>query len=153
MVEFTKVGSFTKQIALFLKHNSYEKAYALAKQMMEKFPDKMITHFLLAKSAFWLGKYKEAVVEGQNAFNKCKKRKDMIACALLLGSAYFMTEEYAKGYKLLRIFKDDNDEGLKKMLLIFSIIVGKEEVAAEHAQELLEINSNAAEELMKDYAG
>jgi len=148
---FTKVDSFTKQIALFIKNGDYGSAYNLAKEMVQAFPQEMISHFLLAKSAFWMEKYPEAIEEGSRAMNIASQRQDMITCAVLVSNARFMLHEYEKGLTLLELFENDKDEDIERMLVIFSSAMDRQEYVDKYIRELMKINSKSAKELIERF--
>ncbi len=153
MAIFTKAGSYAKQVALFLKNGDYAKAYALAREMADAFPGEMISHFLLAKSAFWMEKYTQATESGFRAFNMAKERNDMITCAVLVGNARFMQKEYDKGLELLRLFEKDENEDVERMLVIFASVMGRDADASRYVRELMKINSKSAFELIERFLG
>jgi cytochrome c-type biogenesis protein CcmH/NrfG len=151
MSVFTKPDSFTKQIAIFLNAEEYSRAYDLSKEMVEKFPNELIAHFLLAKSSFWLENYQEAAGEGQKAFNKAETKEDMMICAVFISSAQFMLGKYDAGYKLLRLFEKDKNEDVERMLFIFSTAMEDKAAASHHANELMKINKKAALKLIERF--
>lgn len=146
---FTKPAGYAKQITAFLKNKKYTRAYNLSKEMVEHFPEEMASHFLLAKCAFWMKKYKESAKQGEKAFKLAKKRGDLRAAAILTANALFMTKEYQKGYRLVKNFEKDKKEEVEKMLLMFAALSGDEKKAGKHAAALLRINKKAGIQLLK----
>jgi tetratricopeptide (TPR) repeat protein len=122
-MELGKAG-YTAQIGFYLKNNEFEKAYDLSKEFVSKFPDEMVPHFLLSQSAFERRLYDEAIGEGSRAFNKSVSDDDMLACAILTGSAYYMTGRYAEGIKLLKSMElKKTNQSLESLLFILSIAI------------------------------
>jgi tetratricopeptide (TPR) repeat protein len=147
-MEFTHSKAFVKQITLYLKNENNQKAHTLAKEFVEKFPDDMISHFLLARACFNLGKYEATRLEGTKAFNMSHVYDDMLACALLTSTAYLETKEYAKGFKLLKeMEKEGNSEELQLALLAFSLALKNEKEALVHVEKLYKLNEKLATDL------
>lgn len=151
MAEFSKPDSYIKQIALLLKNSDFKRSYQLSKEMADEFPKEMMSHFLLAKSAFALGNYEETIIHGRMAFNLSHERPDMISCALLTSTAYFMVEKYDEGLSLLKIFEKDKNGDVERMLFIFSAVKDNEIEAARHAKELIKINRSTALRLIERF--
>jgi len=150
-MELGKNG-YAAQIAAYLKNEAYAKAYELATEFVQKFPDDMIAHFLLAEAAFWSGKYDEAALEGSKAFNKCSTDDDLLTCSIITGSSYFELKKYEEGYHLLRLMaKRKTNEELEKLLFVFSLELNNPQEAIKHVDELFKINKKAAEDLIVKY--
>ena len=146
-MEFTKKASFTKQIALYLKNGNYDAALPLAKQFLEKFPEEMVAHFLLAKAAFWKKEYELSLKESLQALRMCGV-EDSSPAAVLAASSHYMLGRYAEGHKFLSQMTEPKTEELERMKIIFAAVVGDEAGAERHAEELFKINKKAAEELL-----
>jgi len=145
-------SGYIAQIAAYIRNKSYEKAYEMAKEFAEKFPDEMIAHFFLSESAFWLSKYEEAALEGSKAFNKSATNEDMLASAIITGSAYYELQQYAKGFGLLKLMeRRRTNESLERLLFLFSMALNDHSEAASHLNELYGLNQKAAEELAIRY--
>jgi len=147
MVDFTKPEAYEKQIAVYLANTQYQQAYELSKQFVEKFGQDMISHFLLMKSAFWLKKFDEAIKEGRIAFNLAHD-KDMVICAIVLSSAYYLKGEYEKAYELLNDITTKDNEDVEKLLFIYSLAINNEKAAMQHIEKLYNINRRLAEDLV-----
>lgn len=153
MVEFTKRESYTLQIAVYLRAGDYEKAYELAKAFTAKFPGDFFSHYLLSKSAFGLKRYEESVLEGKRSFGNAPDQASMRAAAILVGSAYFATRQFQKGYDLLKeTEKQGSDESLEEALFIFSYILNKPEESVEHLGKLAKLNLKLALNVAKKAA-
>jgi len=152
MAVFTRLDSFVKQIALYLQNGDYQSAGALSSEMAAAFPHEMISHFLLAKSSFRLGKYAAAVDEGTQAFRLARLREDMAACAILVSIAMFMLRQYPEGYRMLLAFEPDNNEQVVELLLIFSSVLGDERATEKHIRALMRLDSEAADGLLSRFA-
>lgn len=147
-MEFTHSKAFVKQITLYIKNKDNQKAHTLAKEFVEKFPDDMVSHFLLSKAAFNVGKFDAAKLEGIKAFNMSHVYEDMLACAILASTAYLETKEYAKGFRLLKeMEKEGTSEELQLALLVFSLALKNENEALVHIEKLYELNEKLATEL------
>ena len=150
-MELHKSG-YISQIAMYIRNKSYEKAYGLAKEFIEKFPDEMTAHFFLSESAFWLRKYEEAILEGSKAFNKSATHEDMLASAIITGSAYYELKQYAKGFDLLKLMeRRKTNESLERLLFLFSMALDDQREATIHLNELYGLNQKAAEDLAIRY--
>jgi tetratricopeptide (TPR) repeat protein len=150
-MELGRAGCIS-QIDLYLKNKEYLKAYELAKDFTARFPDEMVSHFLLARSAFELGRYDEAVAEGSRAFNKAGSDNDMLSCAILTGSAYYMCGRFEEGIRLLRFMeKKKTNAGLESLLVILSLAARNGKEAADHLNDLYRINKGAADALVVRY--
>ena len=64
-MEFSKPESYAKQIILYLSSADYQSAYKLSKEFTNKFSKNVFALILLSKSAFWLGKYPETIIEAR----------------------------------------------------------------------------------------
>ena len=153
-MEFTKKASFIKQINIFIKNKDDNKAYDLARNFVEKFPDDMVSHFLLAKAAFNVKKFEEAKKEGVIAFNKAHVYDDMLAAALLTSTAYLEIKEYRKGFHMLKeMEKKGTSEELQLALLTFSLALNNENEAYDHIVKLYKLNEKKANELIERMIG
>ncbi len=151
MAGFTKKEAFIKQVALYLKNEDYRQAYPMAKELVTKFPDDLAGHFLLSKTAFWLDKYDESILEGRKAFNMSNE-KDMLICAILMASAFFKAGRYREGYDFLCSVKElRDDEEVRTMLFLFSYALKNEKAALEHAEMLYRMNKDAAMSLVSKF--
>ena len=150
-MEFTKKG-YIAQIAAHLKQKDYEKAYNLAKELVDKFPGEVATHFILSQAAFWLGKYDESAKEGRIAFNKSTSYDDMLTCTILTVSAYLESGKVKEGKEMLNFMENrKSSEEIEKLQFIFSLAAKNEKEAVKHLNDLYEMNHKAAEELVLKY--
>jgi hypothetical protein len=146
-MEFTKKESYIKQTILYLNNKNYTAALGLAKKFTEKFPDEMVAHFLLAKSAFWSRDYELSLRESLVAFNK-SEGNDRVPCALLAGCSYYQLGRYRDGYKFITAAKLPANEEVEQMRLIFSIFLENSENIEKHAEKLLALNEESAKRLL-----
>jgi hypothetical protein len=149
-MELTKKGAFIKQISIYLAGGGHRPAYELSLEFVKKFPDEMMSHFLAAKSAFWLGKYAETAGEGRLAFNLAAQARERAACAIMAASGYYEMGEYRKGYELLMEIEREGTAGeeLEGLLFIFSIAIKDDREALRHVDMLRKLNKKAAENLI-----
>jgi hypothetical protein len=147
MVEWSPVA-YNKQIELYIKNKDYEKALALGLEYVEKYPEDMIANFMMAKASFWDKKLDLGQKYGRAAFNKARKKDDLIMCGILLASIYFQARKYKEGYSLLNSLKAKGNEDVEKLLFIFSIAMEDEEEIKKHMEELYRINSRAIEDIL-----
>lgn len=140
--------AFIHQMALFLGSQQYERAYEFGHEFADKFPSDMVSHYLLAKAAFWTGRYVEAAAEGRKAFNLASG-PDINACAAITASAYYSLGRYPEGYELLSKIKTGGDEDLDKLKFIFAMVMGREKEAIEYIDDLFRINRRAAEKFLE----
>lgn len=150
-MEFTKKESFTKQIALYLNNKDYENAYAISKEFASKFSNELTAHFLLAKSAFWAKRFDEAVVAGRNAFNLASGQTDMITCAVLLSTAYYMLGDYGHCYELLNELDATNNADVEKLMFLLALAANNEKEAAKRVANLYSINRRVAEDFVMKF--
>lgn len=143
-----KKESFVKQIVLYINKNECQMAYELALEFTRRFPSEMISHYLLAKASFWLGKYAEAAEEATKAFNLASGA-DLVPCAIMAASAYYQLGQYDKGYKMLDYVKTEGNEDFEKLKFAFAVSMQKENEASSIFEALLRINKNEAEKLLK----
>lgn len=146
-MEFTKKESYTKQTILYLNNKNYAAAMGLAKKFTEKFPDEMIAHFLLAKSAFWSRDYELSLRESLIAFNK-SEGDDKVPCALLAGCSYYQLERYKDGYKFITTAKLPAGDEVEQMRLIFSLFLENPENIEKHAEKMFALNEGSAKRLL-----
>ncbi len=152
-MELTKKESFALQISYYLKNKDFLGGCRLSERMIKKFPKEPLSHFMAAKCHYLSGDYKKARKEGRKAFNLSHTRYDMMLSAIVTASAHFMLMEYEEGYKLLSVFDKEKNEEVKKLLLMFSIVMGDEGRAAEYYRQLDELNRAVAERLIRDMIG
>jgi len=151
MAGFTKREAFIAQVAFYLKNEDYKQAYPMAKELVTKFPDDMLGHYLLSKAAFWSGKYDESINEGRKAFNMSNE-KDMLICAILMASAFFKAGRYREGYDFLSSVKEiRDDKEVRTMLFLFSYALKNEKAALEHAEMLYRMDKDAALSLVSKF--
>ncbi|MBS3067104.1 hypothetical protein J4450_00255 [Candidatus Micrarchaeota archaeon] len=150
MVIFTKRESYEKQIAIYLGNRDYQKAYELSKEFVERFSTEMIAHFLLMKSAFWLKNFDEAIKEGREAFN-LSHGEDMLTCAIILSSAYYLNGNQEECYKLLGKMKTEGNPDVEKLMFIYSLAANNEQEAMTHIDKLYKINRRLAEEFIMKF--
>ena len=144
-MELTKPESFAKQIALFFNNGDFQRAYELAQELIVKFPDEMLAHFLLAQAAYRIGRFEDAKMEGRKAFNIASEVDDMIGCALITASAYYSLGEYQKGYELLEeMEKKKSTEEIQSALMIFSLAMENPKEAILHLEKLYGLNKQLA---------
>jgi len=152
MAIFEKPGAFARQIVFYIKNDNYPSAYSLSAEFAQKFQDEMMAHFLLAKSAYWLGKYSETAIEARKAFNLSKNPDDSLACAILASTGYYEMKEYTKGHEILRLMeKTQKSEELETMLFIFSLALKDATEAAEHMEELYKLNDKTAQDIIAKF--
>lgn len=151
-MEFTKKESFAIQIGHYLKNGQCEDACKLAESMIKKFPKEPLSHFMAAKSYYFSGKYEEAKTEGRKAFNMSHTKHDMMNSAILTASSLFMLGKYNEAYKILIPFEKEDNEEIKKMLVIFFAVKGKGEKAAKYYKELHDLNREVARKFIKKLA-
>jgi hypothetical protein len=153
-MDLTKPKAFLIQIALYLRNNDAESAYALSREFVGKFPAEMSAHYLLAFSALGSKRYEEAKTEGRKAFNMASSDEDMLTCALVASMAYYELKDYAKGYELLVVMeKRAKTAELEKLMVLFSLAANSPEEAFRHEEELFRLNSKAAIELLAKITG
>lgn len=150
MVIFTKRESYQKQIAVYLGNRDYQKAYELSKEYVERFGEDVVSHFLLMKSAFWLRKLDEAITEGRKAFN-LSHGEDMVVCAIILSSAYYLKGDHEGCYEVLNSARTDGNADVEKMMFIYSLAANNEKEAMRHIDRLYKINRRLAEEFVMKF--
>ena len=141
-----------KQIAIYMHNEEFEKAYGLSKDFLAKFPKEMMSHFFLAKSAFWLGKYEECKAESQKAFNIATDTNAMKMCAILGSSAHYQLGEYGNGYKMLEtVSKTMNDGSVQQMLFILAVAMKDRKKAIWHLDQIFALNKEMTKELIAEF--
>ncbi len=151
MAIFSKPEGYVKQIAIYLDSGDYPKAYALSKEMAGAFPREMISHFLLAKCSLRMGKNDEALKEARLSFNLSSDRKDLLASALVMATAFYMLGRYREGSDLLSQFESDGNEDVERLDVIFAAAMGDENAAEKHVRILMKLNRKAAEEMIERF--
>ncbi|MEM4359099.1 MAG: hypothetical protein QXT45_01050 [Candidatus Bilamarchaeaceae archaeon] len=146
-MEFTKKESFVKQIILYLNNKNYTAALELSENFVKRFPNEMVAHFLLAKSAFWDQKYDVALREGRAAFNM-SRGEDITPCALLLACVYYRLKRYAEGYEFLNSAELPDTEEVLQMKLFFSMALENLKDVEKHAEVLLRMHETATKKLL-----
>lgn len=146
MAIFQKKESFVKQIAIYINNVDYQSAYSLAKEFVAMFPGEMVSHFMLAKAAFWSGYYEESVSEGKRAFTHAAT-PDFVPCVIVTASACYRLGRYKEGMAMLNGVKDKTED-LEKLRFIFAVAMDDAKAASSCMDELFRINKKVAEELL-----
>ena len=148
-IVITKKSAFIKQIAFYLNSSDYQQAYSLSKEFASMFPSEMISHYFLAKSAYWADQLEEARLESRKAFNMTTNQEDMCACAVLSSTVYYRLGEYSKGYEILRTAsKAGCTEEMEQLMFLFSLALQDANQAMAHIAELHRMNRGVAEDFM-----
>ncbi len=151
-MELRKKESYAIQIGAYLKNGDYGKAREMSERMLEKFPREPLSHFMAAKSCYFSGDYGNAAEEGKKALGLSEQGRDAVVSAIVAASALFMLKKYDEGYELLIPFRSEDDEVLKKLLLLFSMVTEHGKEAAEFYKELHELNRKAAADFLRELA-
>lgn len=147
MPKFTSKAPYIKQVSLYLKNGNYRKAFSLSKEFAEAFPEEMVSHFLLAKSAFWADELEIAEKESSKAFNLSKGEEELAVAGILRACILFRMKKYAQGLKLLGLLKTkvpEKREDIKKLEFVFSLALKNEDEALTHLEALYKINKDSA---------
>ncbi len=150
MVEFTSEPPYIKQIAIYLNQKKYQEAHNLSKQFVEKFPNLMISHLLLAKSAFWLNDFETAKDESLKAFNLSNGQAELTVSGILLACTYYRLREFQKGMDLIILLNTElpGRENIAKLKFVFALSLHNEDAALRYLDMLYEINEKAAEKFL-----
>lgn len=140
-----KKSSFVKQISIFLQGEDYEKAFALSEEFSRRFDREMVSHYLLAQSAFRMGRLDIAESEGRKAYSLSKDRADMAACAVFIASVCYLRKEYPAGMKILSGIGGSQDA--ERLMVVLSLAMDDANSAARHLDELYKMNIRAARKL------
>jgi tetratricopeptide (TPR) repeat protein len=144
--------AYVKQLSLYLQNKEYEKSYPLAKEMYEEFPGDPMSHYFLAAAAYWNKHYEEAIEHGRKAFNLVNSNEDMIACALVTSSAYYVLGRYPEALRMLRAVEElQPTAGIEKMMFVISLAMGDKDEAMGHVTKLYSMNRKMAVELLKKF--
>lgn len=153
MVEFSKPEAYLRQIAVYLKEQMNTQAYNLSQDFVKKFPGELLSHVLLAETAFRLGRYQEAKVEAQKALKLSQSESDIRFCALVFSTACFQLKDYIEGYNTLKsAMKGRFLPEVEEALLILALAMSDEQKAVHHMKNLMVLNRERAMDFMKVYA-
>ena len=147
-MEFTGVCPYALQIDAHIKNRRHEQAYNLSKDFVNKHPNVVVSHFMLAKSALRMQKYNEAEEEGLRAFNLAHQSWEMSMCAIIVASAMFMQKRYRAGYMLLNRVKLEGNEDAIKLSMIFAIVLRDTQRAEFYYDSLSKINRKVAQDFI-----
>ncbi|MFN7991331.1 MAG: hypothetical protein U0R44_04200 [Candidatus Micrarchaeia archaeon] len=151
-MELTKKDSYAKMISIYIKNLQDQQAYDLSKEFIQKFPGELISHLLLAESAFRLARYAEAKLEGRKALRYANSDYDLLFCSMVFASACFQLKDYIEGYKVLKEISAKRPVlEVEEALFAFSLAMKNEATAIQHMKNMLQINRQHALDLMKDY--
>jgi tetratricopeptide (TPR) repeat protein len=151
-MEITKKEAFAKLIANHMKNHEDKKAYDLSISFVKKFPGELLSHILLAESAFRLRRFAEAKVEGRKALRYAQSENDLVFCAMIFSSACFHLKDYLEAYDLLKEISNRKQlANVEEALVVFSIAMKNEQDAIEHLRNLISLNRERALSLMKTY--
>ena len=147
-MNFSKPEAFVKQIIIYLVQKEYDLAFALSKEFVVTFPNNLLAHFFLAKSAFWIRNFVIAIDEGRKAFNM-SVGNDLITTGVLLASAYYIYGDFQKGYLVLvaveNALPNELTPEFEEIISIYSLALNNPENAEKHIKRLYELNSKYAE--------
>ncbi|MFH1785688.1 MAG: hypothetical protein ABH842_04635 [Candidatus Micrarchaeota archaeon] len=148
-----KQAAYQRQLVLYLQNNCNGQAYDFAKQYVTEFPDDMVAHFLLAKSAIASGNFTEATLAARKAFNLSKNEADMIMCVIHACVAYYKLGEYEKGFELLKATERIRVcEETEQLFFLFSLLVNNDREAEKHFTVMFNLNEPAAKEFLTTIA-
>jgi hypothetical protein len=151
-MEITKKEAFAKLVSIHMKNHEDQKAYDLSKDFVQKFPGELLSHVLLAESAFRLKRFGEVKTEGRKALRYAQSESDFIFCAMVFSSACFHLKDYIEGYELLKeISMKKQLAEVEEALVVFSIAMKNEQDAIDHMGNLIHINRERALVLMRTY--
>ena len=150
-MEFTKKDPYIKQIGLYMENGQSERAYALAQDFADKFKQELAAHFLLAKTAFRLKKFSEAVAAARTAFNLATSKQDMVTCALVLSASYYVQGEIDEAYKVLHKVGGEGDSDVEKLMFIYASSVKEAAEATQHLDRLYQINPRLADRFIQRF--
>lgn len=137
-----KKESYTKQISIFMERRSYDKAYTLSEEFAKAFGNEMVSHYLLAQSAFHLGRLDVAESEGKKAYSLSKGKADMEGCAIFIASVCYLRREYRAGMDILAPIKGSQEA--ERLMFALSIALDDAGAAARHLDELYKMNIREA---------
>ncbi len=148
-----KAEAYQKQLIIYLNNKCHGQAYDLARQYLVEYPDDMVAHFLMAKSALWVAKYDEAAIEARKAFNLARNEADMVMCAVHACIAYYRLGEYGKGFELLKALESVRTcEETEQLAFLFSLALGNDGEARKHFDSMMNIDSGAAMGFLQEVA-
>jgi tetratricopeptide (TPR) repeat protein len=155
MPEFSSKPPYIKQISIYFRNKDYKKAFLLSREFADAFPEDMSSHFLLAKSAFWLDDFHTAEEESTKAFNLSKGADELAVTGILRACTYYRLKKFKEGIELLNLLKTKlpQREEIAKLKFIFALALHDEQAALRHLESLYEINENAASELTMKLLG
>jgi tetratricopeptide (TPR) repeat protein len=150
MAEFTDKPPYVKQIAIYFQQGEYQKAYELSEEFVEKHPDSMASHFLLAKSAFWINEFEQARDESKKAFNLSNGEDEIAVSGILLACSHYRLKDYEKGIEILRLLKSKagTGESIMKLKFVFALALHDEPAAMRHLDQLYDVNKKEASRIM-----
>jgi hypothetical protein len=150
MPEFSSKPPYLKQISIYFEKGRLKDAYALSRDFTEAFPDYMLSHFFLAKAAFWLNDFSTAESEAFIAFNLSRGQDELAVAGILRACTYYQLKKYKEGMKLLGLLKTrlPQREEIEKLKFIFALALHDGRAALRHLGLLYEINEAAASSLI-----
>ena len=148
-VELKRPGALINQITVFIKDERFDEAHQLALDFIKKFPDNMIAHFLLAKTAYCIENFELAKTEGRIAFNMSKAPGDLASCAVITASAYYRLNEFKEAMEMLHAVEETQvTEEIEELIITIAFAMENEQEAFKHIDKLMRINNLAAKSLI-----
>lgn len=153
MPTFNSQPPYIKQISLYFDNSDHKSAFSLSQEFASAYPDEMISHFLYAKSAFWLDSFETAREEALKAFNLCKGQDDLAVAGILLSCVYYNRKEFEKGILLLNLLRTKlpQNEEIQKLKFIFALALHDEPASMRHLEDLYEINRKSASDFIAKF--
>jgi len=153
-MELADHNAYVKKIVFYLSRKEYDLAFSLSKQFVAKFPNKLLPHFFLSKSAFWVKNIKVAIEEANSAFN-LSKGEERATTGILLASAYYLSEDYQKGYLILKEievqFPNDLTREFKELSSIYSLTLKNPQNSEKYVKKLYALNEGYAEAFIFEF--
>jgi tetratricopeptide (TPR) repeat protein len=148
-----KEGAYQKQIILYLNNRAFRQAFDFSAEYANAYPQDMVAHFLLAKSAIKIERYGDAAEEARKAYNLAKDESDMTMCAIHACVAYYRLGEYQKGFELLKTteFFEPCQE-LEELCFLFCLALDRDIEATKHFKRMFDLNQEAANRFVMSVA-
>lgn len=148
-----KEGAYQKQIIIYLNNLAFGQAFDFAAEYANAYPNDMVAHFLLAKTAIKVGKFQDAAIEAHKAFNLAQEEADMMMCAIHACVAYYRLGEFDKGLELVKATElIEPCQEMEEVAFLLCLARDKDIDATKHFKRMFALDEDKASRFVMSVA-
>jgi tetratricopeptide (TPR) repeat protein len=148
-----KEGAYQKQIILYLNNMAFRQAFDFSQEYAAAFPNDMVAHFLLSKSAIKVERYSDAAASARKAFNLASEENDLMMCAIHACVAYYRLGEFQKGMELIQAVECCPPcQEMEELGFLFCLAMDKDIEATKHFKKMFALDAESANRFVMSVA-